>query len=134
MDNENKTSTVTENAQGCAPLTKSEELTLAMSMGELELTQVLERLGISEEGYLEMLRSGEFRHEVIPLSRLISESEAPMIFKALTETAKRGNTTAIRLYFDIFGKDIGIGGGGAVEYDSDLEEIAELRRSIFSED
>ncbi len=68
----------------------------------------------------------------LPLSRNIARASAPLVWRALLDEVKDGNMTAIRLYFDIFGRDLG------KTDDEDLspssEEINSLRDELFRED
>lgn len=44
----------------------------------------------------------------LPLSRCAARAYAPLVWRALLDEVKDGNMTAIKLYFDIFGRDIGM--------------------------
>lgn len=65
----------------------------------------------------------------LPLSRCAARAYAPLVWRALLDEAKDGNMTAIKLYFDIFGRDIGM----TDEENSDPahDEIGSLRGELF---
>lgn len=68
----------------------------------------------------------------LPLSRCAARAYAPLVWRALLDEATDGNMTAIKLYFDIFGRDIGM----TDEENSDPthDEIGSLRGELFRGD
>ena len=53
----------------------------------------------------------------------------PLVWRALLDEAKDGNMTAIKLYFDIFGRDIGM--TDEENADPAHDEIGSLRGELF---
>lgn len=71
----------------------------------------------------------EYFAVALPLSRCAARASAPMVWRALLEEAKDGNMTAIKLYFDIFGRDIGM--TDEENADPAHDEIGSLRGELF---
>ena len=65
----------------------------------------------------------------LPLSRCAARAYAPLVWRALLDEAKDGNMTAIKLYFDIFGRDIGM--TDEENADPAHDEIGSLRGELF---
>ena len=66
-----------------------------------EVMRTLVHDTVTEEG-------DEYFTTALPLSRCAARAYAPLVWRALLDEAKDGNMTAIKLYFDIFGRDIGM--------------------------
>ncbi len=69
----------------------------------------------------------------LPLSREIAKAASPLVWRSLIDEIKEGNMTAIRLYFDIFGRDIGKTGDDTIKSSAEIE-IDSLREELFAED
>ena len=65
----------------------------------------------------------------LPLSRCAARAYAPLVWRALLDEVKDGNMTAIKLYFDIFGRDIGM--TDEENADPAHDEIGSLRGELF---
>ena len=75
----------------------------------------------------------EYFTTALPLSRCAARAYAPLVWRALLDEATDGNMTAIKLYFDIFGRDIGM--TDEENADPAHDEIGSLRGELFrSED
>lgn len=61
----------------------------------------------SPDVFSRITSDSRFCEAVIGYSRKLARSYVPFVWMALLKSAISGNTTAIRLYFDIFGRDIG---------------------------
>lgn len=87
--------------------------------------ETLSRLA-SDDGYCE----AALRH-----ARRLIRAHAPVVWASLLKSAASGNTTAIRLYFDIFGRDIGDNCGKSCSWSEGDEaaarEIGGLRSELF---
>ncbi len=95
-----------------------------LSLGALYSGEVLGALGVGCEDYGELLKSGDVG-KGLGLCRSAGVLEAPLVWRALLDAAEGGNVSAIRLYFDIIGRD----SGAAVK--SADEEVAGLREAMF---
>jgi hypothetical protein len=69
--------------------------------------------------------------DVLSEARRRARASAPTVWRALLDEINDGNVSAMRLYFDIFGRDIGMRPDD--ERDPSSEEIDSLRADIFSE-
>ncbi len=99
---------------------------LGLILGLLYPGEALGVLGVSREDYGELLKLGGGEKE-LGLCRAAGVIEAPLVWRALLDAAEGGNVSAIRLYFDIIGRDC----GSAVR--SADEEIVGLREEMFGE-
>ena len=110
-DDSEKTKMLTNSASLTDDSEKLKMLNLAVRMlrcgSDKDIGRILDGCGISEGDYLRWVQSGEFPALALPISRSLAQSEAPLVWRSLLDMAKDGNTTAIRLYFDIFGRDVG---------------------------
>ncbi len=97
-----------------------------MVLRALYSDEVLSALGISRDEYGALLGGGD-SEKGLGLARAAGVLEAPLVWRALLDAAEGGNVPAIRLYFDIIGRD----SGAAVK--SADEEVAGLREEIFGE-
>lgn len=69
----------------------------------------------------------------LPLSREIAKAASPLVWRSLLDEIKDGNMTAIRLYFDIFGRDIGKTDDDDLKSTAEIE-IDSLREELFAAD
>lgn len=87
-----------------------------------EVMRTLVHDTVTEEG-------DEYFTTALPLSRCAARAYAPLVWRALLDEAKDGNMTAIKLYFDIFGRDIGM--TDEENADPAHDEIGSLRGELF---
>ncbi len=92
----------------------------------LHSDEVLSSLGLSVSEYWELIKSGAGAVG-LSLCRSAGIFEAPLVWRALLDAAESGNVSAIRLYFDIIGRD-----SGAVSNSADAE-VSGIRRELFGE-
>ena len=108
---------------------KQREVAYAMVRGDRTLSEVLERLGVSEDEFTGWVCDGMFTEYAASLARGFAEADAPYVWKVLLDLTRNGSVSAIRLYFDILNKKPAVRGGErAVGM-----ELAGLRESIFAE-
>lgn len=135
-DDSDRTKMLTNSANITDDSEKTKMLNLAVSMlrsgSGKNIGKILDGCGIPESDYLRWVQSGEFPALALPLSRSLAQSEAPLIWRSLLDMAKDGNTTAIRLYFDIFGRDMGESPNRTG--DPGNAEISSLRSELFGGD
>ena len=63
--------------------------------------------GYSPDVFSRFTSDSRFCEDALSYARGLIRAHAPFVWLALLKSAISGNTTAIRLYFDIFGRDIG---------------------------
>ncbi len=100
---------------------------LGLILGALYPGEVLGALGVSRDEYGALVSSGG-GEAGLGFCRAAGMLEAPLVWRALLDAAEGGNVSAIRLYFDIIGRD----SGAAVK--SADEEVAGLREVMFGGD
>lgn len=93
-----------------------------------------------DDGLYELLRlmkndseKQSYFTSALPLSREIAKAASPLVWRSLLDEIKDGNMTAIRLYFDIFGRDIGKTDNDDLKSNAEIE-IDNLREELFAED
>lgn len=91
--------------------------------------KLCERAGVSAEEYRAAAVSGELEALGVEAKKLAA-AEAPLVWRALLDAAEGGNMTAIKLYFDIFGRGAAENGGGEGVIRED-GEVADLRSELF---
>lgn len=135
-DDSEKAKMLTNSASLTDDSDRTKMLNLAVRMlrrgSDKDIGRILDGCGISEGEYLRWVQSGEFPALALPISRSLAQSEAPLVWRSLLDMAKDGNTTAIRLYFDIFGRDVGDSQNRVS--DPGKAEIIGLRSELFGGD
>ncbi|MGN1409611.1 MAG: hypothetical protein ACI4XJ_05480 [Eubacteriales bacterium] len=89
----------------------------------------------SPDVFSRITSDSRFCEAVLSYARRLIRVHTPFVWLALLNSAISGNTTAIRLYFDIFGRDIGENRGGNQGEDDGFNpaalEIMGLRCELF---
>lgn len=129
MNEKRRCGATEENTEMHDPSGTAEKLVRAMLFSCEGGEKLCERAGVSAEEYRAAAVSG-ILDGLGAEARRLAAAEAPLVWRALLDAAEGGNMTAIKLYFDIFGRGASENdvGEGAVREDG---EVAALRSELF---
>lgn len=83
---------------------KQASIAYAMVKSGKTLEEILTEYSVSDEEFTSWVLDGRFSEYASSLAKGFAEADAPYIWASLIESAKKGNISAIKLYFDVWTK------------------------------
>ncbi len=97
----------------------------AMAKSGKKLEEILTEYSVSDEEFTKWVLDGRFSEYAASLARGFARADAPYIWASLIESAKKGNVSAIKLYFDVWTKK------QPFSEDGSTVELEALREDVF---
>lgn len=83
------------------------DVAYAMVRSGKSLDEILAEYAVTDEEFIGWIRDGRFTEYVMTLARGVSEARAPYVWASLLSEIGDGSVQAMKLYFEICGKNRG---------------------------